>query len=109
MPTAATATASSSTLKLKPIGDRVILQRLGSAEKTKSGLYLPDAAQEKPQEGKIIAVGSGRTLKNGKSVPLTVKPGDKVIFGKYSGSEIKVDDKEYVFLSEDDILAIVTT
>ena len=104
----ATATASATTLKLKPIGDRVILQRLGSAEKTKSGLFLPDAAQEKPQEGKIIAVGSGRTLKNGKSVPLTVKPGDKVIFGKYSGSEIKVDDKEYVFLSEDDILAIVT-
>ena len=106
MPTAAT--APSSTLKLKPIGDRVILQRLGSAEKTKSGLYLPDSAQEKPQEGKVIAVGSGRTLKNGKSVPLTVKPGDKIIFGKYSGSEIKVDDKEYVFLSEDDILAIVT-
>ena len=104
-----TATAPSSTLKLKPIGDRVILQRLGSAEKTKSGLYLPDSAQEKPQEGKVIAVGSGRTLKSGKSVPLTVKPGDKVIFGKYSGSEIKVDDKEYVFLSEDDILAIVTT
>ena len=102
-----TATAPSSTLKLKPIGDRVILQRLGSAEKTKSGLYLPDSAQEKPQEGKVIAVGSGRTLKNGKSVPLTVKPGDKIIFGKYSGSEIKVDDKEYVFLSEDEILAVI--
>ena len=104
----ATATASSTSLRLKPIGDRVIVQRLGSAEKTKSGLFLPDSAQEKPQEGKVIAVGSGKMLKNGKIVPLSVKAGDKIIFGKYSGSEIKVDDKEYVFLSEDDILAIVT-
>ena len=105
----ATAIASkSSSLKLRPIGDRVIVQRLGSVEKTKSGLYLPDAAQEKPQEGKVIAIGSGKTLKNGKVVPLSVKPGDRIIFGKYSGSEIKLDDKEYVFLQEDDILAIVT-
>ena len=103
----ATATATASSLKLKPIGDRVIVQRLGSAEKSKGGLYLPDSAQEKPQEGKVIAVGSGKMLKNGKIVPLAVKPGDKIIFGKYSGSEIKVDDKEYVFLSEDEILAIV--
>ncbi len=104
----ATATASSSSLKLKPIGDRVIVQRLGTTEKTKSGLYLPDSAQEKPQEGKVIAVGSGKVLKNGKVVALAVKAGDRILFGKYSGSEIKVDDKEYVFLSEDDILAIVT-
>ena len=104
----ATATATSSSLKLKPIGDRVIVQRLGSVEKTKSGLYLPDSAQEKPQEGKVIAIGSGKTLKSGKVVPLSVKAGDKIIFGKYSGSEITVDDKEYVFLNEDDILAIVT-
>ena len=104
----ATATATQSRLKLKPIGDRVLVQRLGSAEKTKGGLYLPDTAQEKPQEGKVIAVGSGKTLKNGKVVPLAVKAGDRIIFGKYSGSEIKVDDKEYVFLNEDDILAIVT-
>ena len=104
----ATASASSTSLKLKPIGDRVIVQRLGSVEKTKSGLYLPDSAQEKPQEGKVIAVGSGKLLKNGKTVPLAVKAGDKIIFGKYSGNEIKVDDKEYVFLNEDDILAIVT-
>ena len=103
----ATATATSSSLKLKPIGDRVIVQRLGSAEKTKSGLYLPDTAKEKPQEGKVIAVGSGKTLKNGKVVPLAVKPGDRILFGKYSGSEIKVDEKELVFLNEDDILAIL--
>ncbi|MBI3319325.1 MAG: co-chaperone GroES, partial [Candidatus Omnitrophica bacterium] len=101
----ATATAAREQLKLRPIGDKVIAQRLGSAEKTKTGLYLPDSAQEKPQEGKVIAVGSGRTLKNGKIVHLAVKAGDRIIFGKYSGSEIKLDDKEYVFLSEDDILA----
>ena len=104
----ATATASHASLKLKPIGDRVIVQRLGSAEKSKGGLYLPDTAQEKPQEGKVIAVGSGKLLKTGKVVPLAVKPGDRILFGKYSGSEIKVDDKEYVFLNEDDILAIIT-
>ena len=104
----ATATATRSQLKLRPIGDRVISQRIGSVEKTKSGLYLPDSAQEKPQEGKVIAVGSGKMLKNGKVIPLSVKPGDRIIFGKYSGSEIKVDEKEYVFLNEDDILAIVT-
>jgi chaperonin GroES len=103
----ATTTAPSS-VKLKPIGDRVIVQRLGSAEKSSGGIYLPDAAQEKPQEGKVIAVGSGKTLKDGKVVPLSVKSGDKIIFGKYSGSEIKVDGKEFVFLNEDDILAIIT-
>lgn len=104
----ATATATHASLKLRPIGDRVIVQRLGSAEKSSGGLYLPDSAQEKPQQGKVINVGSGRTLKNGKVVPLSVKAGDRIVFGKYSGSEIKVDDKEYVFLEEDDILAIVT-
>jgi chaperonin GroES len=104
----ATKAQGQSQLKLKPIGDKVIVQRLGSAEKTKTGLYLPDTAQEKPQEGRVVAVGSGRTLKDGKVVPLTVKPGDRIIFGKYSGSEIKLEDKEYVFLGEDDILAIVT-
>ncbi len=103
-----TATASETKLKLKPIGDKVIAQRLGSAEKSKGGLYLPDTAKEKPQEGKVIAIGSGKTLKNGKVIPLSVKPGDRIIFGKYSGSEIKVDEKEYVFLDADDILAIVT-
>ena len=104
----ATATATQKSLNLKPIGDRVIVQRLGSAEKTKSGLYLPDTAQEKPQEGKVVAVGSGRTLNNGKVVPLSVKAGDRIIFSKYSGSELTVEGKEYVFLNEDDIQAIVT-
>ena len=103
-----TAPATHSQLKLKPIGDKVIAERIGSADKTKGGLYLPDTAQEKPQEGKVFAIGSGRVLKNGKVVPLSVKPGDRIIFGKYSGSEIKVEGKEYVFLNEDEILAIIT-
>ncbi len=104
----ATATASHTSLKLKPIGDRVIVERVDSKEKSQGGLYLPDSAQEKPQEGKVIAVGPGKTLKNGKVVPPAVKAGDRILFGKYSGSELKVDEKEYVFLNEDDILAIVT-
>ena len=108
MATSTASEKSEKTLKLRPIGDRVIVQRIGSVEKTESGLYLPDTAQEKPQEGKVIAVGSGKLLKNGKIVSLSVKPGDKILFGKYSGSEIKVDGKEYLFLNEDDILAIVT-
>ena len=103
-----TSTSAAHHLKLKPIGDRVIAQRLGSAEKSKGGLYLPDTAQEKPQEGKVIAAGPGKMLKSGKVVPLAVKAGDRIIFGKYSGSELKVEGKEYVFLNEDDILAIVT-
>ena len=74
----ATATATASSLKLKPIGDRVIVQRLGSGEQTKGGLYVPDSAQEKPQEGKVSALGSGKTLKNGKVVPLAVKPGERI-------------------------------
>jgi len=104
----ATATATESKLKLKPIGDRIIAQRLGSAEKSRGGLYLPDNAQEKPQEGKVIAAGTGKTLKNGTVVPLAVKSGERIIFGMYSGSEMKVDDKGYVFRNEDDILAIGT-
>ncbi len=103
----ATATKQKSKLNLRPIGDPVIVQRLGSVEKTKDGLYLPESAQEKPQEGKVIAVGSGRTLPNGKTVKPEVKVGNRVIFSKYSGSEIDVDGKEHVFLGEDDILAIV--
>ena len=104
----ATATASHASLKLKPIGERVIVERVASKEKSDGGLYLPDSAQEKPQEGKVIAVGSGKTLKNGKVVPPSVKAGDRILFGKYSGSELKVDGKEFVFLNEDEILAIIT-
>lgn len=94
-------------MELKPIGDKVIIEVLEALEKTKSGIILPDTAKEKPQEGKVIAVGTGKTLASGKVVPPDVKPGDKIIFGKYSGSEIKLEDKEYLIMDADDILAVV--
>lgn len=94
-------------MNLKPLGDKVIVEVLSAEEKTKGGIILPDTAKEKPQEAKVIAVGSGKTLENGKVVAPEVKTGDIVIFGKYSGSEVKVDDKEYLIIDADDILAIV--
>jgi len=104
----ASATTTRAVPKLRPLGEKVIVERIGSEDKSRGGLYLPDTAQEKPQEGKVVAVGPGRVLKDGKVVPLSVKAGDRVLFGKYSGSELKVEDKEYVFLTEDDILAVIT-
>ena len=92
---------------LKPLGDRVVIKALEREEKTKSGIVLPDTAKEKPQEGKIIAVGTGRVLDNGQRVPLEVKEGDKVIFYKYAGTEIKIEGEEYLILSERDVLALV--
>ena len=94
-------------MNLKPLGDKVIVEILKAEEKTKGGIILPDTAKEKPQEAKVIAVGSGKTLENGKVVAPEVKAGDIVIFGKYSGSEVKVEDKEYLIIDADDILAIV--
>ena len=93
---------------LKPLGDRVIIRVLEKEEKTKSGIFLPDTAKEKPQEGKVIEVGSGKVLENGQKVALEVKKGDKVIFAKYAGAEVKVQGEEYLILSEKDILAIIT-
>lgn len=92
---------------LKPLGDRVVVKALEREEKTKSGIVLPDTAKEKPQEGKVIAVGTGRVLDNGQRVPLEVKEGDKVIFSKYAGTEVKIDGEEYLILSERDVLALV--
>ena len=94
-------------MNLKPIGDKVIIEVLEAQEKTAGGIVLPDAAKEKPQEGKVIAVGDGKVLPSGKTVPLTVKPGDRILFGKYTGSEIKVEENEYLIVNEDDILAIL--
>ncbi|KPK42485.1 MAG: hypothetical protein AMJ78_02460 [Omnitrophica WOR_2 bacterium SM23_29] len=94
-------------MNLKPLGDKVIVEILKAEDKTKGGIILPDTAKEKPQAAKVIAVGSGKTLSNGKVVALDVKPGDTVIFGKYSGNEVKVDDKEYLIIEFDDILAVV--
>lgn len=92
---------------IKPLGDRVVIQVLEREEKTKSGIVLPDTAKEKPQEGKIVAVGTGKVLDNGQRVALDVKAGDKVIYSKYAGTEVKIDGQEYLILSERDVLAIV--
>jgi len=94
-------------MKLKPLGDRVLVERLEVQEQVKGGIIIPDTAKEKPQEGKVIAVGSGKRLDSGEIKPLEVKEGDKILFGKYSGSEIKLDDKEYLIMREDDILGII--
>ena len=94
-------------MNLKPIGDKVIIEVLEAEEKSSGGIVLPDTAKEKPQEGKVIAVGDGKVLSSGKTVPLTVKPGDKILFGKYSGNEIKIGENEYLIVNEDDILAIL--
>ena len=92
---------------LKPLGDRVIIELVESEEKTASGIVLPDSAKEKPQEGKVVAVGSGRVLENGERVALEVSAGDRIIFSKYSGTEVKYEGKEYLILRESDILAVV--
>ena len=95
-------------MTFQPLGDRVLLKALEAEEKSKGGIVLPDTAKEKPQEGKIIAVGKGRLLDNGEVKPLELKAGDKVLFGKYSGSEVSTKEgEEYLIMREDDILAII--
>jgi len=92
---------------LKPLGDRVIIELVQSEEKTASGIVLPDTAKEKPQEGKVVAVGTGRVLENGERVALEVAQGDLIIFSKYAGTEVKYEDTEYLILRESDILAVI--
>ncbi|MCS7068929.1 MAG: co-chaperone GroES [Meiothermus sp.] len=92
---------------LRPLGDRVVVKRIEEEAKTKGGIVLPDTAKEKPQKGKVIAVGSGRVLDNGTKVPLEVKQGDTVVFAKYGGTEIEIDGEEYIILSERDLLAVM--
>lgn len=94
-------------MNIKPLGERVVLKVLESEEKTKSGIVLPDTAKEKPQMGKVLAVGSGKVLDNGEKLPLEVKEGDRVLFAKYAGTEVKLDGEEYMVLKESDILAII--
>jgi len=94
-------------MKVKPLQDRILVKRLEEEEKTKGGIIIPDAAKEKPQAGKVIAVGDGKVLENGTKIKLSVKAGDKILFGKYSGTEIKVDGEEHLIVREDDILAII--
>ena len=94
-------------MKIRPLQDRVIVKRIEEEEKTKGGIIIPDTAKEKPQEGKVIAVGKGKVNDDGKFTPLDVKVGDKILFGKYSGSEIKLNGEEHLIMREDDILGIV--
>jgi len=94
-------------MNLKPLSDRVVVKVLEAEEKTASGIVIPDKAKEKPQEGKIMAVGAGKVLDNGTKTEMEVKVGDKVIFSRYAGTEVKVDGEEYLILRQDDILAIV--
>jgi len=94
-------------MNLKPLGDKVIIKALASEAKTKGGIVLPDTAKEKPLEGEVIAVGAGPVLENGQKVPLEVTAGDRVIYSKYAGTEVKVDGEEYLIMSEKEILAIL--
>ena len=94
-------------MAIRPLHDRVLIKRVEEEQKTKGGIIIPDTAKEKPQEGQIVAVGSGARDEAGKLVPLDVKAGDKVLFGKYSGSEVKVDGEEHLILREDDILVVI--
>ena len=94
-------------MNLKPLGDKVIVEVLGAKDKTRGGIILPDSAKEKPQEAKVLAVGSGKVLRNGKVVPPELKTGDTVLFGKYSGNEVKLDGKEFLIIQQDDVLAVI--
>lgn len=94
-------------MNLKPLGDRLVVKVLEAEEKTASGIVLPDKAKEKPQEGEVMAVGSGKTLENGTRVDMEVKVGDRVLYSKYAGTEIKIKGEEYLILRQDDVLALV--
>ena len=93
--------------KIRPVGDRVVVKPSAKEEVTKSGIVIPDTAKEKPQEGTVVAVGSGRLLDNGDRAPIDVREGDRVLFAKYGGTEFKLDGEEYLVLKENDILAII--
>jgi chaperonin GroES len=95
-------------MKIRPLSDRIVVKRLDQEEKTKGGIIIPDTAKEKPLEALVVAVGNGKALKNGKVRPLDVKAGDKVLIGKYSGNEVKLDGVEHVIINEDDVLAVIS-
>ncbi len=95
-------------MNIRPLYDRIVVKRLDNeAEKTSGGLFIPDSAKEKPQEGEVMSVGKGKRLEDGKVVPLDVAPGDRILFGKYSGSEIKLDGDEFLIMREDEVLGIL--
>jgi len=92
---------------IRPLNDRIIVRRMEDNEQMRGGLYIPDTAKEKPQEGEVIAVGNGKLLDNGTRIAIDIKAGDKVLFGKYAGTEIKLDGEEYLILREDDVLGVI--
>ena len=94
-------------LKIKPLGDKVVVKPITAEQKLASGIYIPDTAKEKPQQGEVLAVGSGRVLDNGTRIPMEVKVGDRVLYSKYGGTEIKIDEQEYLILNERDVHAIL--
>jgi len=94
-------------IKIKPLGDRVLIERLEAEERSKGGIIIPDTAKEKPVEGRVVAVGEGKRTDDGKLIPMNVKAGDRIIYSKYAGSEVKIEDKEYLIMREEDILGIV--
>jgi chaperonin GroES len=94
-------------MKVKPLNDRVLVKRLEEMQVTKGGIYIPDTAKEKPVEGKVISVGPGKVNDQGNRVPLNLKEGDKILFGRYAGSEIKIEGEEYLMMREEDILAVI--
>ena len=96
-------------MKVRPLHDRVLIKRVEEQETVRGGIIIPDSAKEKPQEGEVVAVGTGKRLENGQVIPLEVKEGDRILFGKYSGTEIKVDEQDYLILREDEILGILST
>ncbi len=94
-------------MKIRPLYDRIVVKRIESQEQMQGGLYIPDTAKEKPQEGEVVAVGKGKRLEDGKLVPLDVQAGDRILFGKYSGNDIKLDGEEYLIMREDEVLGIM--
>ena len=94
-------------MKVRPLHDRILIKRIEEKETVKGGIIIPDSAKEKPQEGEVIAVGNGKKTEEGKLVPLDVKAGERILFGKYSGTEIKIDDQEYLILKEDEVLGVI--
>jgi len=94
-------------MKVRPLGDRILVKRIEEEDTSKGGIIIPETAKEKPQEGKVVAVGKGKMLEDGKVVPLELKAGDKILFGKYSGTEVKIEGEEHLIMREDDILGVI--
>jgi chaperonin GroES len=99
--------SAKTTVSIKPLRDRILVKRLEAEEKTKGGIILPDTAKEKPQEGKVVAIGTGRIDDNGKKIDLTVKVGDRILFGSYAGNEVRIDGEEYLIMREEEVFGVV--